>query len=228
MELNKELTKDDIKGLETERVSVEPAQEDLTERPLPDGLRYFMFGLLVVGVVGVVAFGYVRQTSIKPPTILPTAGSCKDPVTENRLRETLKQSPNDYATLMDWGRYNLDCEKNYQVATAAFKQAVALSEQPNTAIKPMERNTARFQLGLAYLYNLSMADAQGQFEQIIKDDPTNASALLALGASYGKQDPQKAISYFKQVVGIDPNGDFGKQAQSLIDELSKATPTAKP
>src|SRR4051812_32793103 len=71
------------------------------ERPLPEGLRYFMVGLLVVSLVGVLSFGYIRQSSVKPAATTATdatSDSCKDPVTENRLRETLKQSPNDFMT----------------------------------------------------------------------------------------------------------------------------------
>ncbi len=203
----------------------DPVTTELAERPLPDNLRYLMLGLLVAGVVGVVSFGYIRQTSVKPAATTANATSCKDVLTENRLRETLKQSPNDYPTLMDWGDYNFDCEKNYQVAVAAFNQALTMSEQPNTTINAMQRTETRFRLGLSHLYNSNPQAAQQQFAQIVKEDPQNTSALLALGVSYEKQDPAKALSYFNQVIQLDPNGQIGKQAQGLIAELNKPQPT---
>ena len=203
--------------------------EQAVERPLPDGLRYLMLGLLVVGVVGVVAFGYMHQTSIKstPATTTSATGDCKDPLLENRLRETLKQSPNDYETLREWGNYNLDCAKNFQIAVAAFNQIVTLAQQPNTKINDMQRTEARLRLGLAYLYGGNNEKSREQFEEIIKTDPSNPSVLLVLGVSYEKDDPTKAISYFNQVLQLDPGGDFGKQAQSMLNYLGQPTPTPK-
>lgn len=199
-------------------------EETVADRPLPNNLRYLMFGLLVVGVFGIVAFGYARQASIKPPAT-PVADDCKDPVTENRLRETLKQTPNDFATLMDWGSYNLSCEKNYATAVAAYQQATKLADDPTSSVaQPTERTEAHFRLGLAYLYNQSNAQAQDQFNLILKEDPKDTSALLALSVSLSKTDPAKAQIYLQQLLEIAPaDSDIAAQAKSLLNDLKKQT-----
>jgi cytochrome c-type biogenesis protein CcmH/NrfG len=194
------------------------------ERPLPEGLRYFMVGLLVLSLVGVISFGYMRQSSVKPPPATTSAdGNCKDPVTENRLRETLKQSPNDFATLMDWGSYNLSCDRNYAAAVAAYRQASELSDRPNSTNKPEERTEAHFRLGLAYFYNQSIPEARAQFEMLIQENPKDASALFALGSSY-RDDPAKASIYLKRVAEISPGSEMAQLAQTMLDEFNKVTP----
>jgi cytochrome c-type biogenesis protein CcmH/NrfG len=199
-------------------------EEETADRPLPNNLRYLMFGLLVIGVFGIVAFGYVRQASVKPPAT-PVADDCKDPVTENRLRETLKQTPNDFATLMDWGSYNLSCEKNFATAVAAYQQATKLADDPTTNVaQPAERTEAHFRLGLAYLYNQNNSQAEDQFNLILKEDPKDTSALLALSVSLSKTDPAKAQTYLQQVLEIAPaDSDIAVQAKSLLNDLKKQT-----
>lgn len=202
-----------------------PAPEEV-ERPLPDGLRYFMVGLLVVGLVGALSFGYIRQSSVKPPATTAAAdgSDCKDPVTENRLRETLKQSPNDFTTLMDWGQYNLSCDKNYAAAVAAYRQASELSDQVNSTVSADQRTEAHFRLGLAYFYNQNIDEARSQFQMIIKENPQDASALFALGSSY-RDNPEIASVYLKQVEQIAPGSEMAQLAQTMLDGFSKGTTT---
>lgn len=190
------------------------------ERPLPPALRYLMVGFLVVGVVGVVAFGFISQTSVRAPAASTSAASCKDPVTENRLRETLKQSPNDFATLMDWGSYNLTCEKNYAVAAAAYRQAENLSNQVNSTIQPTDRAEAQFRLGLSYLYNQNFKEAQGQFELILAERPQDTSAMFALGALFARTDPAKAAPHLQKVIELEGSSPLAEQAKSLLDSLN--------
>ncbi len=229
MELeNNTFLKSALKEEKPEAQGVTPPEE--AERPLPDGLRYFMVSLLVVGLVGVLSFGYIRQSGVKPPaTTAAAAGStdCKDPVTENRLRETLKQSPNDFTTLMDWGYYNLSCDKNYAAAVAAYRQASELSDQANSTATPDERTEAHFRLGLAYFYNQNLAEARSQFEMIIAQNPQDASALFALGSSY-RDNPDKAVAYLKQVEQVAPGSEMAQLAQTMLDDFSKTAPAATP
>lgn len=226
MELEENLN---LKSTLKEQSLSQPAAEtglDL-ERPTPEGLRYFMIGLLVVSLAGILSFGYIQQSSVKLPAA-PAANSdsCKDPVTENRLRETLKQSPNDFMTLMDWGSYNLSCEKNYATAVAAYRQAAELADQANSTAKPEDRTEAHFRLGLAYFYNQSLTEARHQFALIIKENPQDASALFALGSSY-RDNPAVATAYLKKVQEVAPGTEMAQLAQTMLDEFSKA-PAATP
>jgi TolA-binding protein len=215
--------------LKEKNLSQTDEEETGQERPTPEGLRYVMVGLLVISLVGVLGFGYMRQSSVKPPPAAATdSESCKDPVTENRLRETLKQSPNDFKSLMDWGLYNLSCEKNYAAAVAAYRQAAELSDQSNSTTKPDDRTEAHFRLGLAYFYNQSIPEARNQFELIIKENPQDASALLALGSSY-RDNPEIAAGYLKKVKEVAPGTEMAQFAQTLLDGLSQmATATPQP
>ncbi len=207
---------------------------DKPERPLPDGLRYAIFGVLVVAVVGVVAFGYIAQNSVKPPTQIGTGADCKDPVNENRIQETLKQNPNDINTLLDWGFYNLDCEKNYPAAIAAYKVAVQLSDQAAATSAQDERAKNRLlahsRLGLAYLYNRNIKEAQEQFAFVAEQNPDDTSALFALAISYEKDDPAKYTSILQKIVEIEPNGEPARRAQELLNSQKgpSGTPTVKP
>jgi tetratricopeptide (TPR) repeat protein len=178
--------------------------------------------LLVVGVLGITLFGFFRQASVKPPAA-PITGDCINPVTDNRLRETLKQSPNDFATLMDWGSYNLTCEKNYPISVAAYQQAVRLSDdQATSTVQPTERINAHFQLGLAYLYNQNFNEAQAQFELILKEDPKYTSAMLALSAILSKDDPAKAQGYLEQILEIEPpTSNISIRAKAMLDDMKK-------
>ena len=204
--------------------------DNSSDRPLPSQLGYLTASLLVVAVVGIVAFGYMRQASVKPPvtTAMVDKENCKDPIMENRLRETLQQSPNDFPTLMDWGSYNFGCEKNYAASVAAFRQATFLSNQPNNVIKPMERMEAHFRLGLSYLYNQNLKEAQIEFQIILNEDPQNTSALFALAAILSKDKPQEAIVYLNRVIELEPDSKSGKEAQALLNQLINPKATPKP
>jgi tetratricopeptide (TPR) repeat protein len=198
------------------------SEPELAERPLPDALRWLICGVLLVSVFGVLTYGYIQQNSVKPPAQTAANGQdCRDPVTENRLRETLKQSPNDFVTLMDWGGYNLTCEKNYPAAVAAYQQALFISTQPNSTIDARERNESQFRLGLAYLYNQNFDEAQGEFKSIIERNPKDTSAMLALAAALQKDKPAEAEVVLKRIIELEPDSPLAKQAQSLLSSLKK-------
>jgi hypothetical protein len=214
-------TKTSVYGVQS---ATDNPPEIMVDRPMPKSLRYFTLGLLVISVFGVVTFGVISQTSVKPTTTAAT-GTCKDLVTENRLRETLKQSPNDFATLMDWGSYNLSCEKNYPIAVAAYQQATRLADdQATSTVQAADRVEAHFRLGLAYLYNQNFKEAQDNFELLVKEDPQNTSAMLALSVTLSKNDPAKAQTYLEQIIKIVPaNSDMAAQAKTLLDEIKKGS-----
>lgn len=199
-----------------------PVEVENAERMLPNTLRYLICGLLVASVLGIVTFGYIKQSSVKPPVNTAQQGqNCKDPVTENRLRETLKQSPNDYATLMDWGVYNLSCEKNYPAAVAAFQQATFIAGQANSTISELERTESEFRLGMAYLFNQNFPEAEAQFKRIIEHDPKNTSAMFGLSAALQKDKPQEAVTYLKKILEIEePGSSLAKEAQNLLNSLT--------
>lgn len=201
-----------------------------TAPALPPALRYIMLGLLVIGIAGAVVFGFVRQTSVKPVAANLDGENCEDPVTENRLRDTLSKSPNDFTTLMDWGTYNSRCRKpaDYTSAISAFQNAVRVADTPANNISDDNRMEAHLSLGLAYLYNQNFKEAQTEFKTYLNERPNDSFALLVLGGALIKEDPQQALVYLKKVIEVAPGTEPARNAQLLIDDITKGSPTAAP
>ncbi len=212
-----------------------PSQEVIA-RPLPQSLRYLMLGLLILGVAGAVVFAFIRQNPARP-VLNPNADTCADPVTENRLRETVSKSPNDFSSLMDWGDYNRRCLEPADLTSAisAYQNAARLADNPANKILAENRIEAHLNLGLAYLFKSSFKEAQSEFRLIVNEQPNNTSALLALGAALSKEDAQQALVYLKKVLEVAPAGSpVIQNAQALINDINKnnagplmPTPTPK-
>lgn len=201
---------------------------------MPQSLRYIMCGLLVLGIAGAVVFAFVRQLPAKTVAVNADGQTCADPVTENRLRETVSRSPNDFSTLMEWGDYNRRCREpaDYASAISAFQNAVRLAENPANQIPVDSRTEAHLNLGLAYLFNKSFKEAQSEFRFILNENPNNTSALLALGATLVKDDPPQALTYLRKVVDMSPpDSAIAQNAQVLINDINKSgakiSPTPK-
>lgn len=196
----------------------------------PVGLRYLMLGLLIVGIAGALIFAFVRQTSVKPQLANLDSENCEDPVTENRLRDTLSKSPNDFATLMDWGAYNSRCRKpaDYTSAISAFQGATRLADNPANKVDSDNKLEAHLSLGLAYLYNQNFKEAQTEFKTVLAERPKDAFTLLVLGGALIKEDPQQALVYLRQVIEVAPGSDPAKNAQMLINDLTKGSASPSP
>jgi len=191
---------------------------------LPQSLRYFMLGLLVVGVAGAIVFAFVRQTSVKPVAANVNGENCADPVTENRLRDTLSKSPNDFATLSEWGAYNLRCREpaDYLSAISAYQGATRIADNPANNIPAENRLEAHLDLGLAYLYSKNFKQAQVEFRTTLNEQPKNSFALLAMGAALAKDEPEQALTYLKQAIEVAPaDSKVRENAQALINDIAK-------
>lgn len=213
----------------TSETSARPTTE-ATPPALPMSLRYLMLGLLVLGIAGAVTFAFIRQTSVKPVVANLDSENCEDPVTENRLRDTLSKSPNDFATLMDWGAYNSRCRNpaDYTSAISAFQGATRLADNPANNIQIDNRLEAHLSLGLAYLYNKNFKEAQSEFKTVLSERPDDAFTLLVLGGALIKEDPNQALVYLKKVIDVAPGSEPAKNAQVLIDDITKGSALPAP
>ena len=201
------------------------ATTEVAVPPLPQGLRYLMLGLLILGISGAVIFAFVRLNPAKLVTsTVGTQENCADPVTENRLRDTLSKSPNDFATLVDWGDYNSRCRKpaDYLSAISSYQGATRLADNPANNIQTETRLEVHLNLGLAYLYNGNFKAAQNEFHLILNEQPKNTFALLVLGGALVKEDPQQALIYLKQVVELASGTQLATNAQALVDGINKS------
>jgi cytochrome c-type biogenesis protein CcmH/NrfG len=202
-----------------------------TGKPLPQGLRNVMLILLVGGVAIAVLYAYIRQSSVKP--IEQNAALTCDPVTENRLRETLAQNRSDFITLVEWGYYNFDCLSDAPASLAAFQQASRIADEKTGELPLEQRLEAYNGLGRAYLESNLLKEGETQFRKILQLDPTNLRARISLGASLARTDPNQAIQIWQAIINENPNTEVARSAQQLIDTLKgvlekpTVTPTAR-
>ncbi len=187
----------------------------------------------MVGVVGAVLVAFVRQSSVKPPPVV-SGTDCKDPVTENRLLQAVRQNPNDFTAQMDWGGYNLNCKKDYTPAISAFEIATRIADKSPDKIVADDRLDAHIGLGLAYLYSQRFKPAETEFRSVLKDRPDEPAATFYLASTLYLSDPQQALTYLEKVVKLaadDPNlAEYSKISQQLIDDIKKGNtrPTVGP
>lgn len=217
------------------RLAALPAEDViLGTKPTPPLLKYALSAVLAVAVLGIVAFGIIHQSSIKPPA---SSGDCSDPVTANQLRETLKTNPNDFQTLMQYGSYSYECSKDYASAISAYSQAAVVADSTVNKVSDQDRLQAHMSLGLAYLNqtNSNPDKALQQFQLILAAQPTNPNALFGMGAAtyaLNPNQPDKAIAYWQKVIDQDPTSDAAQKAQQLIQAIQAKdqttnTPAAK-
>ena len=219
----------------------QPSRRSSSPRPAPpplsNTLRYIMLGVLAIGVLGAVMVAFVRQSSVKPPP--PVSGTdCKDPVTENRLLQAVRQNPNDFNAQMDWGGYNLNCKKDYTPAISAFEIATRIADKSPDKIVEDDRLDSHIGLGLSYLYSQRFKPAETEFRTVLSVRPDEPAATFYLASTLYLSDPQQALTYFEKVVkmAVDNPGlaEYSKISQQLIDDIKKGTnkptvnPTTKP
>lgn len=203
------------------------AKEDpiVATNPTPALLKYVLAALLALSVLGVSVYGVLHQSSLKPPA---DPNDCSDPVTENRLRDTLKTTPNDYQTLVQLGSYEYNCTKDYPSAISAYSQAATVADSEPDKVSLDDRLQVRMSLGLSYLSNRNLNEAASQFQTILSKQPDNPNALFGLGAAIYATNPQQALGYWKKLIQQSPDSDAAKKAQQFMDALnsaSAATPT---
>jgi hypothetical protein len=190
--------------------------------------------LVVIGVVVFILFvpqtgslfSFVTKGLFPSPSITGGTSDCRDTSIRNSLQQAYQQNPNDFVSLMNWGNYNLNCVKDYPTAITVLKQAVAVADgSTGSAIPSADRREAYYKLGLAYLYNQNNQQAEEQFNRVLKENPKDTSALLALSMSLSKNDPAKAQTYLQQILQIAPaDSSIAAQARALLEDLKTRTP----
>lgn len=84
-------------------------------------------------------------------------------------------------------------EKRYQEARQAYEVAVKLNPSSNN----------RFSLGQAYMYNGRYSDAESQFRQVQRLEPTKPNGYYGLGQNYAKQGLySEAVDAFKKAIEL--------------------------
>lgn len=190
-------------------------------------LRYSMIVVLVLAVTGISVFAFVRQNSIKAPAPV-NQQNCKDPVQENRLRQTLRQNPNDFVAQMDWGAYNLRCTEDFAAAISAFELAQNIAKSSPDTIVRDDRFEASISLGQALLRTQRTTQAERVFRDVLAEDAKYLPGLLWLGISLYQTNPNEALTYLQQVTQLSPNTDISKLAQELIDDIKSGKTKPQP
>ncbi|MEI7555556.1 hypothetical protein [Candidatus Chlorohelix sp.] len=206
-----------------------PSGSKQSSPPAPPVLRYIMLGLLALSVGAGSIFAFVHQNSANPSNVASTSQSCTDPVEENRLRQALRQNPNDFVNQMDWGTYNQDCKLDYAAAISAFELSVTIANTSTDKVSADDRHVAYISLGTAYLQTQRLKQAEQAFRSVLSDDGNNVSALIWLGTTlYLNDPPQAAVAYLEKVLTLSPNTEASKLAQTMIDDIKQGKVRAKP
>jgi tetratricopeptide (TPR) repeat protein len=176
-----------------------------------------LIGFIAFCVLFTFGYGLWRLSggSFKPKT------ACPDVATESRLRDTAATTAN-FAAQMEYAEYlYIQCKK-YDVAKEAYQKAASIAILPGSSVANTDKAKAYIGTGLAYFYGpRELKAAQTEFKNALIYQADNLTALYMLGTTYRPEDKAQAINYFKKVVELAPDSEFGKSAKTQVEELSK-------
>lgn len=166
--------------------------------------------LIIAGVGVVVIIGYLvlRQKPSAPPP--PAAAEM--PGHENMPTEMLKDMPQGYAPLVDYGNQQMDHE-NYAVAAEAYRRALQIDS--SSADVRSDFASCLHAMGLP-------KRAAEEFRKIITASPDHAIAYFNLGIVFhGMKEMDSARYYWEKYLAMDPQGPAVESARQLLKELGK-------
>ena len=165
---------------------------------------------IIAGLAVVVIIGYLllRQKP-SPPAPPPAAGM---PGHENMPTEMLKDMPQDYASLVDYGNQQMDHE-NYAVAAEAYRRALEIDGSSSDVRSDFA--SCLHAMGLP-------KRAIEEFRKIITTSPDHAVAYFNLGIVFhGMKEMDSARFYWEKYLAMDPQGPAAESARQLLKELGK-------
>lgn len=105
----------------------------------------------------------------------------------------------------------------YAVKGAAVKNEISRLEE--TLKHSPERIEEKHRLGLLYMYEGDLKNAEEEFLGILSIDPYSTKALRSAGMVYYRMgEPHKALTYWRTLLEIEPDNRF---IWNLVNELNK-------
>ena len=169
--------------------------------------------LIIIGVIVVVAVGYLimnRPKPVEPPP--PASADMQNPHggDMDAMMGALANMPQDYASLVQMGNQTMD-QGNFAVAAECYKRALALEGSSNDV---------RTDYG-ACLHGMGLEHrALEEFRKVLTSDSRHAIANFNMGiVHYGLQQADSAKVYFSKYLEIDPQGGAAGTARSYLQEI---------
>lgn len=144
----------------------------------------------------------------------------------SQLKTTLAGNPNDVATLVQLGNLNYDSFQA-QALTSFCSESIRYYEKA-LALKPGDPNVLT-DLGYMYKCNGQVEQAIARFREAAKASPTHPQSRinLAITLFYEKGDLKGARAAAEDLLKINPEDQYRRNADLLILEIDKAEAEAK-
>jgi tetratricopeptide (TPR) repeat protein len=178
------------------------------------GKIFLYFIAFLVGFTALYGIWRLSGGSFKPKN------NCPDVATETRLQNNANVG--SFAAQIEYADYLYVQCKKFDPAKEAYQKAINTTNQAGNNLAANDKAKAYLGSGLSYFYGQNdFKTARIQFQQTVALQPDNITALYMLGTTYRNDDKAQAMEYFKKVVALSPDSEFGKSAQTQISELAK-------
>lgn len=185
------------------------------------GKRIVVFTMVWVLLVMGLAQLYDNVTGKGMPAVAPTPEPAEAQATPDadvarlaELQSCVQTDPRNLQCLLDLGSLYYQA-KQWPQAQSAYQAAVLIDpHDPAVLLK----------LAGTFIFQNNFKDAVPTLQQAAALKPDSPEIHLLLGLSLSKITPAQntqAIAEWRKVVELDPNGSWGQQAQSYIQEISR-------
>ncbi len=168
--------------------------------------------LIIIGVIVVVAVGYLIMNRPAPSETPPPAANAQNPHggDMDAMMGALANMPSDYASLVQMGNESMD-HGNYAVAAECYKRALA---------QEGSSSNVRTDYG-ACLHGMGLPQrALEEFRKVLSDDPAHTIANYNLGVVFFSiEQSDSAKVYFTKYLKLDPQGHAASSAQNYLKEI---------
>ena len=168
--------------------------------------------LIIIGVIVVVAVGYLIMNRPAPSDTPPPAANAQNPHggDMDAMMGALANMPSDYASLVQMGNESMD-HGNYAVAAECYKRALA---------QEGSSSDVRTDYG-ACLHGMGLAQrALEEFQKVLDDDPAHTIANYNMGVVFFSiEQSDSAKVYFTKYLKLDPQGHAASSAQNYLKEI---------
>ena len=168
--------------------------------------------LIIIGVIVVVAVGYLIMNRPAPSETPPPAANAQNPHggDMDAMMGALANMPSDYASLVQMGNESMD-HGNYAVAAECYKRALA---------QEGSSSDVRTDYG-ACLHGMGLAQrALEEFQKVLDDDPAHTIANYNMGVVFFSiEQSDSAKVYFTKYLKLDPQGHAASSAQNYLKEI---------
>jgi len=179
-------------------------------------LIYFVLFLLSLGVI-IISLSGILDSSVTGVVVKNQTNETNNSDADadsnvlkqiKEYEEHLKQNPNDYQALLQFGHLLND--------NAYFEEAIQKYTQ-FLMIYPQEADVL-VDMGVCYFSLRDYTNAIKSMEKAVDINPNHQIASLNLGIVYfSNNNKEKAIQWWQKAVGIDPNSDAGQKATKLLN-----------